>query len=113
MKPAGWAEMTPIEQEVLLAHHGKQIAVDWVKANRLKVPLLFAKKMFACFMYDRSLFSLLGIPFLLGACYWLRTYQGRICVGLIACQFFSVGLTWSTSGRFQVPIRPLFCVAAA
>ncbi|PHR93425.1 MAG: hypothetical protein COA78_32970 [Blastopirellula sp.] len=64
-------------------------------------------------MYDRSLFSLLGIPFLFGACYWLRTYQGRICVGLIACQFFSVGLTWSTSGRFQTPIRPLFCIAAA
>ena len=44
VKPAGWTDMTPIEQEVLLANHGRQIAVGWVQANPRRVPLLFAKK---------------------------------------------------------------------
>lgn len=102
-----------IERELQYADWSSQRAFAWIKANPQKLPLLFLLKIFHEFRAHGSgemmisAFALIGLLAL-----WPHNFA-KAAVIIIAAGAVTIGLTWSVSGRFLVPLLFLFHVPAA
>jgi len=101
-----------LEQEQLMADFSRVCAADWVKANPHKVPLLAVMKVIQEFrphgpgeLYVLA-FAVLGLLLLRGTP-WARWAAWILLVGAL-----SIAGTWSTSGRFVVPLLSILHTAA-
>lgn len=104
---------TGLQREQAIAEASSQRAKNWAENHPLKLPLLAAGKVFHELRPHGSgdlyvlAFAVLGLLALRGA------PDDRVLFGLVLTGLFAVALTWSTSGRFIVPLLYPMHVAAA
>ncbi|MGC1275023.1 MAG: glycosyltransferase family 39 protein [Planctomycetaceae bacterium] len=112
--PAAIDDSRPgLDRELARATLSTRQAVDWVRANPLKVPLLAAMRTWQLWQprmhWDALVLGLAA----LGLVLWPVTTDRRVLCGLLLANTLAVAATWSVGGRFLVPLLPMLHAAAA
>lgn len=105
--------LTSLEREALLADEARRRACSWTLSNPLKALLLPPLRLLQEFrphgpgeLYILA-FAALGLLILHGR------IEGTVGLAILAAASLAIALTWSTAGRFLVPVLPVLHVAAA
>ncbi len=106
-------EMTTLDRELAMADAARTRSLDWVLSNPHKTALLPFLRFLQEFrphgpgeLYVLA-FAILGLLMLRGR------IEGRVLLFLLAAAAFGVACTWSTAGRFVVPVLFVLHAAAA
>lgn len=100
------------ERERRLAEAGKQITLSWISNHLFEVPMLVVAKIWT--LWGSSRFGLLTLLAALTGLCFRRPMQDRLpLLFLLAIYTLGVGLTWTTGGRFRIPMMPLVFILAA
>jgi 4-amino-4-deoxy-L-arabinose transferase-like glycosyltransferase len=112
-----------LEQEIVLASHGRQRALKWIAENPAKVPLLMFYKVRSLWRINDAVtgiyypadavllvFSVLGgLNFLLA-----RPREALALLAVLAACSIAVAVTWDQgNGRFLVPVHPILAMLSA
>ncbi len=97
---------TRLEAERIRADAGRELTMRWIRNNPEKLPRLFITKVMTLWGSSRLGIATLGVAAL--GIIFSRPLRNRAPVyAVLAVYTIGVGLTWTTEGRFRVPVMPL------
>lgn len=101
-----------LQSERARADAGREITMQWIRENPGKVPVLFGIKVAT--LWGSSRFGLVVLTAALLGLAFARPFRLRWPIyAVIAVYTIGVGLTWTTGGRFRIPMMPLVFALAA